>query len=394
MRADRLTAKGDTLAKFKIKVGVSCLQISKYYHPVEGGIERIVSILARGLEKRGANVAILCSGQDWKGSREVGKIQVTRSRSLGVFASTPITPFFLFNLLEQVNRYDVIHLHLPNPIASLCIAIARPRGKLVLHWHSDIVKQKWLVRVFNPIQEWVLSRADKIIATSPPYIESSPWLKRYRRKVQVIPCCVEDPIASVYKSEVNGKVNSIKSRFLGKKIIFSLGRMTYYKGFNILIEAAMHLGNDVVILIGGTGELLDSYVALAKRLNVVDKVVFLGRIPEEELHSYYMACDLFCLPSLVRSEAFGMVLLEAMAFSKPILATDIFGSGVPWVNVDAVTGKNVPPGDPVKLAAMAESILSQPEISRAMGRAGRKRFEEAFTAEFLVDSVEKLYDSL
>jgi rhamnosyl/mannosyltransferase len=185
----------------------------------------------------------------------------------------------------------------------------------------------------------------------------------------------------------------IRNTHPGKKIVFALGRMIYYKGFDVLVRAVSQLGDDTVILLGGSGELQEPLRKLARELGVEHKVDFLGRVSDADLPAYYMAADVFCLPSLMRSEAFGLVMVEAMSFSKPVVATRIPGSGVTWVNVHGETGLNAEPGDAEDLARTLRELLDDPERARAMGAAGRRRFEQHLTLEKMIDATLAAYGS-
>ncbi|STR45487.1 glycosyltransferase [Iodobacter fluviatilis] len=368
------------------------LQFGKFYPPVIGGIESVMFDLTEGLNTHGVSTDVLCSNKVNHSTTELvsGEYQVYRSASWGQIFSTSISPAMIQKLAKVVKNYDILHVHLPDPMANLAIWLVRPNCKIVLHWHSDIVKQKNLLKLYAPLQEWLLRRADVIIATSSVYLQSSQTLIRHRSKVSIIPIGIKDPASLVNKTILN----KFKEKFHAKRIVFSLGRMSYYKGFSYLVDAAKYIEDDTVILIGGSGEL---FVDLQKQIDgsgVADKVKLLGKIPHEELFSYYSVCDLFCLPSIFKSEAFGVVLLEAMAFSKPVVATKIPDSGVPWVNAHDVSGINVPIMDSVALAKAINSILSSQDLMNRYAASARDRYLSTFTADKMVLSTSKLYEAL
>jgi len=370
-----------------------CLQLSKFYPPVNGGIETTVRDIAEGLTSHGWQVEVLCANTTRGTVREAGAIPVTRVSSFGVVASTSMTPSLISQLARQQQDQDVIHVHLPNPIANLALFLTRPKCKLVLHWHSDIVKQKHLLKLYAPLQAWLLRRADVIVATTEQYAESSPWLQPYRQKVRFVPSCLRDPRETVDFGASERRAAEIRNAHPGKKIVFALGRMIYYKGFDVLVRSARRLGDDTVVLLGGSGELQEPLRKLARDLGVEHKVSFLGRVSDADLSAYYMAADVFCLPSLMRSEAFGLVMVEAMSFSKPVVATRIPGSGVTWVNVHGETGLNAKPGDDEDLARALLELLGDPARAHAMGTAGRRRFEQHLTLEKMIDATLAAYGS-
>ena len=184
----------------------------------------------------------------------------------------------------------------------------------------------------------------------------------------------------------------IRKRVHGRQIVFALGRMIYYKGFEVLIEAARSLPEDCVVLIGGEGPLLAQHQARIEAAGLQHKVQLLGRISEADLPAYYEACDVFCLPSVARSEAYGVCMVEAMAAGKPVVATAIPGSGVPWVNVHGETGVNVRVGSREELAAGLAALLADRAWRERMGRAARERHVTSLTAESMVSGVWRVYD--
>lgn len=371
-----------------------CLQLSKFYPPVLGGIETTVQDIAEGLRTRQWQVEVLCANTDRSTVHESGTISVTRVGAIKQVASTSLTPDLFRQLWKRQNVQDIIHVHLPNPMANLALLLTRPRAKVVVHWHSDIVKQKHLLKLYAPLQEWLLKRADAILVSSPPYAESSPWLQRYMSKVRIVPSCIRDPRHFVTLEARQQLAARIRAAYHGKKIVFALGRMTYYKGFDVLVRAARHLDYNTVILLGGNGELLDSLKTEAASLGVTDKVHFLSRVSDKDLPGYYEAADVFCLPSLVRSEAFGLVMVEAMSYGKPVVATRIPGSGVTWVNVHNETGLNAEPGNDIDLARTLNALLNDPARAQAMGDAGRRRFENHLSIDKMIDAVLAVYAEL
>lgn len=368
-----------------------CLQLTKFYPPFNGGIETAVRDISNGLTRRGWRVEVLCSHTERRTVRESGTIAVTRVASLAQVASTSISPLLVPWLTRLQSEQDVIHVHLPNPMANLALWLTRPRAKLFVHWHSDIVKQKRLLKLYEPFQTWLLERADAIFATSSCYAESSPWLRAHMHKVHIAPLGIEDPLKITTPVQRSTAVERIHAAWPGKRIVFALGRMTYYKGFDVLIEASRHLPKDVVILIGGNGELLEPLRQRVRDAELTERVYLLGRVSDEDLPGYFSAAELFCLPSLVRSEAFGLVMVEAMGYGKPVVATNIVGSGVPWVNLHNESGLNAKPGDSLDLATCIQNLLDDSSLAQRLGAGGRQRFESLFTLDKMIDVVESTF---
>ncbi|UUX96766.1 glycosyltransferase [Aquabacterium sp. J223] len=371
-----------------------CLQLTKFYPPVDGGIETAVRDIAEGLTARRWQVEVLCANLVARTLSEPGAIPVTRVASWGQVASTSMTPSLLPWLRKRQAGQQVVHVHLPNPMANLALWWTRPDARLVVHWHSDIVKQQRLLRLYAPLQEWLLRRADAIIATSPPYAASSSWLQPHRHKVHVVPLCVRDACPADGMKRQAPAADALRARHAGKRIVFALGRMTYYKGFDVLIDAASRLDDSTVVLIGGGGELLAPLRARVAAAGLGHRVHLLGRIADADLAAYYEAADVFCLPSLIRSEAFGLVMLEAMSFGRPVVATHIEGSGVPWVNQDGETGLNAQPGNAASLAGALSRLLDDPALARRLGAGARRRYETHFTPQKMIDALLEVYASL
>lgn len=368
------------------------LQVSKFYWPVMGGIETVTWELVEGMNRTGLQVGVLCSNQRPVTQRQQfpGGYEVVRAASLGMLLSTSMAPAMVHEMCRLSAGRDIVHVHMPDPMAALAIWAARPKAKLVVHWHSDVVKQRRAMKFYEPLQTWLLARAAAIITTSPPYGEFSGALQPWRSKVEVIPIGISDNAGAACADQTV----QIRQRYGGRRIIFALGRMTYYKGYEVLIEAAASLPEDCVVLIGGDGELLQQHRALIARRGLQDKVHLLGHVPNSELPTYYHACDVFCMPSTVRSEAYGVSMVEAMVMGKAIVASDIAGSGVPWVNVNGGTGLNTPASQPAPMAAALLRLLDDTTLRERLGVASRQRYLQEFNAKLMTKRTISLYQRL
>ena len=375
------------------------LQLSKFYPPVMGGIESVAFELTEGLNKVQIATDVLCAHTGWRTQRERASsgYSIVRAGAMAKVLSTSMSPALIREMVRMAGDYDLIHVQMPDPMAALALWMARPRAKIVLHWQSDVVNQRRALKLYAPLQEWLLRRADAIIASSAANAEASEELQRWKSKVVVIPIGISIADSASAQNEcarISEYSAAIKERYAGRKIVFSLGRMTYYKGFDVLIDAARELPDDAVVVVGGGGELLQTYRERVVAEGLGDKIDFVGRISDEEIPAYFDAAEVFCLASIVRAEAYGVVLLEAMAARKPIVTTDIPGSGVPWVNQHGITGLNVPVSDGTALAQALRTLLSDPVRARAFGAAGRHRLETYFSAESMVDATAALYRRL
>jgi glycosyltransferase involved in cell wall biosynthesis len=365
---------------------ISVLQVGKFFFPEQGGIETTTKLIAEELQQT-HQTDVLCFSKGKKGSTKMfGSSIIYECGHWGIMASTPISFSFFYKFFTLRNKYDVIHVHVPNPLAVLAILIFRCRSKVVVHWHSDILNQKNLYKVFRYFETIFLRKADMIFATSPTYVEHSIPLQSQIKKVVLLPSTIDTKNLPV-NDEL---VQQIKSRYSDKAIVFSLGRFVYYKGFEYLIQAATYLDDRFVIIIGGKGPLKSFYSDLITKYGLEKKVVIAESIPYNELGSYYKACDIFCLPSCEKTEAFGAVLVEAMGFSKPIVATKIAGSGVSWVNQDSLTGFNVEVKSPMALSSALKQI-AQPTLLTKFGNNAKQRFLTVFSKEAIIESLKNYY---
>jgi rhamnosyl/mannosyltransferase len=369
----------------------SVLQVGKYFPPVRGGIETISKDLSDGLAQLDVRADVLCSSRSMSSSvEEQGPYSVFRAASIGQVLSTPISPLLPRTLRRLAAGYNVIHVHHPNPLAAAALYLARLSQRIVVHWHSDVVRQKIAYLAFEHLQEWMLRRADAIIATSPPYLDTSPSLGRHLAKARVIPYGIS-PDRLTSRADL---VENIRRSVDGRKLVFGLGRLVYYKGFETLIEAAAMLPEDCAVIIGGDGPLRPHLDARIQSLGLAHRVRLVGDISEKDLGSYYDAADVFCLSSVERSEAFGLVQLEAMQFGKPVVATKIPGSGVGWVNLTGVTGINVAPGSAPELARAVKQLLLDDGLRRDLGSKARERVNSEFTRARMAERVKDLYTRL
>ena len=364
------------------------LHLGKFY-PMDGGMERVILDIVEHFSERHVVCDLLCVATDKPRHvtlNEYGHICTTKS----IFhaKSVSVSPSMISVLRKICNQYDIIHIHCPNPMACLALFLSGFKGKVVLHWHSDILKQKILLKFYKPLQSWLRNRAYVITGTARVYLDESPYLQGSKDKLRAVPLGVGRVVP------VQEKVEEIKSRYKGKKIVFSLGRLIAYKGFKYLVEAAPLLGDDYVVLIGGSGPLHGSLAKQIKERGLQDKVFMLGHVSDDDLRNYYGACDVFCLSSIWKTEAFGLVQIEAMSCGTPIVATNIKGSGVPWVNKDGYSGRNVEPKDPKALAEAIMEITASDEIYNRYSMQARRRYDEEFTKERMLREYERVYASL
>src|SRR6185436_9399810 len=289
------------------------LQVGKFYPPHMGGIETHVQVLCRELQKR-ADVEVLVASET-KDDEEFWDegVKVTRVGTRFKVSGAPVCP----RLSSKIRRAkaDLVHLHLPNPPAILSYLASGYRGPVVATYHSDIVRQQFVAKAFDPSLQFFLKRCDSIMATSSRYVETSPILADYIDRCRIIPYGIPIEQFSAYDPAEAERIR----RQYGSRLIISVGRLIYYKGFMHLVEAMRNI--DGHLLIVGEGHLREELEKQARANQVAHKITFLGEVHNDDIVPYYHAADVFALASVARSEAFGIVQLEAMACGKPVVNT-------------------------------------------------------------------------
>lgn len=365
------------------------LHIGKYYPPYLGGMEKVTFDLVEGLNQKEVQTDVLCFNTENQTKIEEDKYKIIRISVFATLFSTPFS-FSIFSQLKKIHRkYDLVHLHLPNPTAALALQALNYKGQLVLHWHLDIVKQKLLKVFLKPFQTALLKRADAIIVTSQTYLDHSLDLKNHAEKCVAIPIGINQD----HLRENPAFREKLENQYVGKKLVFSMGRLIYYKGFEYLIEAAKYLNEGYKIVIGGKGPLEKKLRETIDSNNLGKKVELIGKIPQEELWEYYRRADVFCLPSIERSEAFGIVLLEAMSAGCPVVSTEI-GSGTSWINQDGITGLVIPPRNSKKMALAITNILENKELTVDFSKNALARYHAEFKLSLMIDRTVDLYKRL
>lgn len=365
------------------------LQLGKFY-PIGGGVEKVMYDHLTGLSEKGIACDMLCA-YDGKGEFVQELTPQSRLICTKTFLkkyATMISPKMIIELRRIAPNYDIIHVHHPDPMAALALWLSGYKGKVILHWHSDIVKQKKLLSCYMPLQNWLIRRADLIVGTSPVYIANSDHLADVQRKCTYLPIGIK-PIVP----DAEG-VKKLKEQYAGKKIVFSLGRLVHYKGYRYLVDAAKSLGDDYVVLIGGSGPLREELQKQIDDHQLTEKVKLLGRISDEDLPAYYGACDVYCLSSIMKTEAFAIVQIEAMSCGKPVVSCNIEGSGVPWVNKDGESGLVVEPENGKALADAIRRITNDAALYQQLSQGARQRFADLFTKEKMIDKCLELYQQV
>lgn len=363
----------------------SVLQIGKFYPPHWGGIETHLQWLCADL-RRSTDLSVIVSNKSSETVEQlIDDVPVLRLGRKLEIAGASVCP----DLVDRIRSSSaaIVHLHVPNPPAVLAYLASRHTGKLVVAYHSDVVRQKALSRLFEPFLQMLLRRADAILVTSPNYLQTSRSLRRHKERCHVVPLGVPTRFFDLPES---AEVNAIRKRH-GQRLIVSVGRLVHYKGFEFLIRAMRSVGGHLLLV--GKGPLKGRLVALAAEVGVADRVSFVGELSSASLQATYHAADLFVLPSICRSEAFGMVQVEAMAAGLPVVNTDL-PSGVPFVSRHGVTGLTVPPRDPEALANAINWLLDSPRVRAEYGGAARERALTEFASSVMAERTLDVYRSI
>lgn len=376
------------------------LHVGKFYPPFAGGIEYFLADLLHALPAQGVTAAALVHADEATGARpNMGDaIPIYRAPCHGRLLYAPVSPTFPLWLQRAIREFqpDLLHLHLPNTsaFAALLLPAAR-RLPWVIHWHADVVastidrRLALAYRFYRPFEQRLLAASRAVIATSPTYLQSSPALAPWRERSTVIPLGLDPARLPDPNADALAQAEALWGTDGGLRVL-AIGRLTYYKGHDTLIRAAAEVPETRVLIVGA-GEQREPLLALIRSLGLERRVSLPGFQPDTRLNALLATCDLLCLPSLERTEAFGLVLLEAMRFGKPVIASDIPGSGTGWVVRQAGHGLLAPPGDPVPLAAALRALQSDPAHRERLGQTGRVALREQFGMAPVAKAVAEVY---
>lgn len=364
------------------------LEVNKAYYPHVGGIESLVRQYSEELGQLGAEVrTLVCRDGRGKTMHErINGVEVTRAGSLGTYFSCPLSFSFMLLFRKMAKTADAVHINVPFPLADAALLLSGYKGKVAVSWHSDIVKQKKLMLFYRPFMMYLLKRADIIFVATEGHIDSSDVLPQFREKCRLLPYGITP---GDYLSIERRPVLTERLRDKNAVKVFFTGRLVYYKGVDVLLRA-FRMVRDCELFIAGTGQLEESLKKYARTHGLSEKVHFLGFLPDDELKQAYADCDIFVLPSVAKSEAFGIVQLEAMIYGKPVINTRL-PSGVPFVSVHGETGITVPPSSPKALAAAINKLAAEPTLREKLGKNATVRVRRHFSEKEIIGS---LYEAL
>lgn len=360
------------------------LHVYKDYYPVLGGIENHVKVLAEAQAAQGHHVTVLVTNPTAQTVTDtLNGVHVVKVGRFATVASTPLSP----GLLRQLRALpaDITHLHAPYPVGEVAQWLAGRGRTYILTYHADVTRpvQQLIMRLYGPLFRHILRGAARILPTSANYARTSPWLQHVQDRLTVVPLGVDITAFSPVQTP------SSPAPARPPTLLF-VGAMRHYKGLDDALHALTRLPTEVRLLVAGTGPMRAEWEALSQQLQLGPRVQFLGKVPDAELPALYRSADVFVLPANSRAEAFGTVLIEAMASGLPCITTEV-GSGTSFVVQHEVTGLVVPPHDPPALAAAVQRLITDNALRTRCAEAARARVLEHFTVQAMLRQVAAVY---
>lgn len=358
-----------------------------YYPDSVGGVEQVIFQIASGVADLGVSTEVLSLSSDaTQQSVNLGSHTAHKAKLDLQIASTGFSLSALRKFSVLAKQADIIHYHFPWPFMDMVHLTSRLNKPSLVTYHSDIVRQAFLLQLYRPLMNSFLKSVDSIVATSPNYLHSSPVLQQFRDKTQVIPIGLDKP---AYPKPSQDTHDHWQQRF-GERFFLFVGVLRYYKGLHILLEAMKGAPYKLVVI--GAGPVEHELKAQAMR-DGLDNVFFVGAVSDEGKVALLNLCYAVTFPSNLRSEAFGISLLEGAMYGKPMISSEI-GTGTSYVNINNQTGLIVPPSDPLAFRQAMDHLWANPKQAQQMGQEAEKRYWEYFTAKRMAESYNNLYRHL
>jgi glycosyltransferase involved in cell wall biosynthesis len=370
------------------------IQVTPYFYPHLGGVESHVYTISKELVDRGHNVSVFTSKVPIHAKDEeyLDGIRVNRIKPIFNLFTTPVMPKLKNKLIAQ--QADVVHAHVPPPFSEYYAASACKYNKLpfALTYHCDLEIPNLLSRPVvafyrRTFGAYAIRNSDRIIVHTESYAATSRSVWKY--EPTIIPSAID--IDRFQPKDLSSKIRK-KHKLGNSKIVLYLGRLKFHKGLEYLIESAKFTDSDIKYLIVGEGDYENQLREIVDNLGVQERVIFTGRVPNSEIPKYYNACDVFILPSVERLEAFGLVVIEAMASGKPVIISNI--PGVRENITDGEEGLLIEPTNPEDIAEKINHLMADKKFRERMGAKGRKKVENNYTLKRVVDQLEEVYQEL
>jgi len=376
------------------------LHIGKFYPPDMGGMETYLRDLAEEQARQGHEVTVLVHASGWRllpQRQNVNGVDVIRVPYLLRAGFAPVSLIGMW-FYHSLIHYDLLHLHMPNIAAVWSVFYSSVcRKPLVVHWHADVITDRWgvasklLLPLYRLLEHLTLAQSYRVITTSEPYGKASKVLARISGRCLAVPLGMDQAALPEPVQESRVEAEGVWAGDNQPLRLLNIGRLTYYKGQSHLIELMQRTPHAVLCIAGG-GELEGDLTRQAQQAGVADRVHLLGPVDEQQKHALLATCDVFVLSSIERTEAFGLVLLEAARYGKPAVAFDIPGSGVGYVVQHEKTGLLVPVGDDDALAVAVGRLHDEPGLRKRLGDHAKARFEEEFSIQMSAAGVQRVYE--
>lgn len=359
-----------------------------YFPDTFGGTEHVIFQIAEGTKDLGITSEVLSLSKKIDEKTIIVNGQRAHLAKLDFeIASTYFSVSVFGRFYQLAQKADIIHYHFPWPLMDLVHFATCVKKPTIVSYHSDIIRQRLLLNIYRPLMKRFLSSVDKIVVASPNYLATSEELKPYRDKTVVISYGLDK---QTYPQPSADKLSEWSESFGGKPFFLFVGVMRYYKGLHILLDALRQKEYPTVLL--GTGPIEAELKKQAKKLGL-KKIHFLGFLPDEDKVALIKLCQAIVFPSHLRSEAFGISLLEGAMFGKPMISSEI-GTGTSYVNINKVTGLVVPPSDPEALSEAMSYLWNNPDVAQEMGQRAEERYRQLFTGDKMASAYADLYRTI
>ncbi|MCB1701798.1 MAG: glycosyltransferase [Pseudomonadales bacterium] len=346
-----------------------------YFPDSQGGLEEVIRQICLSVGNHGVTSRVFTlSNEPFPRTLPRVEADVVRVRKTFEVASCGFALTGMRRFAKEVEWADIVHYHYPWPFSDLMYLLVGRHRPAILTYHSDIVRQRFLLSVYRPLMSRYLDAMDMIVATSPNYFATSEVLAEYAHKVEVIPIGLDEPSYPAMH-EQHRDLAAARQKY-GEDFFLFVGVLRYYKGLHILLDAVQGARYKVVIV--GSGPVENELRRQAQRLGL-DNVIFAGFVSDREKMALFGLCRAVVFPSYLRSEAFGVTLLEGAMSSRPLISAEV-GSGTSHVNIHKETGLVVPPGNSKALREAMDDLHQHPQKALLMGRNARQRYERLFTA--------------
>lgn len=375
---------------------IRVLHANKQYAPWIGGVESVVQEICEFMNQSAEFrcEVLACRDRGGRSHAELNGVPVTRVASVGTALSMPLAPTYPYELQKQAMECDIVHIHIPFPAAFLCNwnQVKQNDTRIVIHYHSDVVRplQRTLLKPLSGLQRKLLKAADQVIVTSEGLLNTSKILAPFRDKCRVVPLSIN---LGRIRDHAPQELQGVRAKFSisdQRPIVLCVARLVNYKGIQFLVEAVRTL--DLTLVVAGDGPLMKSLAKQIHDAGLAGRVTLVGRVSDEDLSCLYRMADLFVLPSIEPSEAFGLVQLEAMARGLPVINTNLLG-GVPSVSVHGITGLTVRPRSAHELRAAIQSIVDDRRLHDQFSTAARSRVQN-FSRAVVLQDIRTIYRNL